>query len=47
MIPIFNVVLISDKKDENVINNGKQFALFDFRSSRAEVFCKKSVLIEI
>ena len=27
MIPIFNVVLISDK-DENVINNGKHVILF-------------------
>ena len=41
VIPICNVVLISDK-DENVINNGKQFVLFYFRSSRPEVFCKKS-----
>ena len=43
VIPIFNVVLISDK-DENVINNGKHFVLFYFRSIRPEVFCKKSVL---
>ena len=43
MIPIFNVVLISDK-DENVINNSKHFVLFHFRSSRVEMFCKKGVL---
>ena len=40
---IFNVVLIPDK-DENVIKNGKHFVLFNFRSSHAEVFCKKGVL---
>ena len=43
VIPIFNVVLISDK-DENTINNGKHFVLFYFRSSRPEVFCEKGVL---
>ena len=43
MIPIFNVVLISDK-DKNAINTGKHFVLFHFRSSRSEVFCKKGVL---
>ena len=43
MIPIFNVVLISDK-DENVINNGKHFVLFHFINSRPEVFCKKDAL---
>ena len=43
VIPIFNVVLISDK-DENVIYNGKHFVLFYFRSSRLEVFCKKAAL---
>ena len=43
VIPIFNFVLISDK-DENAINNGKHFVLFHFRSSHAEVFCKKGVL---
>ena len=43
VIPIFNVVLISDK-DENVINNSKHLVLFHFRSSRAEMFCKKDVL---
>ena len=32
--------MISDK-DENAINNGKQFVLFYFRSSRPEVICKK------
>ena len=42
-IPIFNVVLISGK-DENAVNNGKHFGFFYFRSSRPEVFCKKSVL---
>ena len=43
MIPIFNVVLISDK-DKNAINTGKHFVLFHFRSSRSEVLCKKGVL---
>ena len=43
VIPIFNVVLISDK-DENAINNGKHFVLFYFSSSRPEMFCKKGVL---
>ena len=43
MIPIFSVVLISDK-DENAINNSKHFVLFHFRSSRAEVFCKNVFL---
>ena len=42
VILIFNVVLISDK-DENAINNSKHFVLFHFRSSRAEVICKKGV----
>ena len=45
MIPIFSVVLISDK-DENAINNSKHFVLFHFRSSRAEVFCK-NVFLEL
>ena len=31
-------------KDENAINNGKHFVLFHYRSSPAEVFCKKDVL---
>ena len=43
MIPIFSVILISDK-DEDTINNGKHFVLFYFASSRPEVFCKKGVL---
>ena len=43
MIPVFYVVLISDK-DENTINNGKHFVLFYFRSSRPEVLCKKGAL---
>ena len=43
VIPVFNVVLISDK-DENAINTGKHFVLFYFRSSRPEVFRKKRVL---
>ena len=45
MIPIFSVVLISDK-DENAVNNSKHFVLFHFRSSRAEVFCK-NVFLEL
>ena len=46
VIPIFNVVLISDK-DENAINNGKQFILFHFKSSCLEVLWEKKVFIEI
>ena len=45
VIPIFNVVLISDK-DENAINDGKHFVLFYFRSSHPEVLWKK-VFLEI
>ena len=44
-MPVFNVVLISDK-DENAIKNGEHFVLFHFRTSRVEVFCKK-VFLEI
>ena len=43
VIPIFNVVLLSDK-DENSVSNGEHFVLFHFSSSHPGVFHKKDVL---
>ena len=42
VIPIFNVVLLSDK--EFSISNGKNFVSFHFSSSHPGVFYKKDVL---